>query len=78
METTKVNKERAMLIYRTMIEYQHAEGFSLTTREIAKMIGLKSNSDVNKYILWLVDHGYAKQKGRQSRAIPNHAEGGEL
>jgi predicted HTH transcriptional regulator len=58
-----------MLIYRTMIEYQYAEGFSMTTREIAQSLGLKSNSDVTKYVLWLVDNGYAKQKGKQNRAI---------
>ena len=66
----KMNKDRAMEIYRTMTEYQHAEGFSMTTREIANKIGLKSNSDVSVYIRWLVENGYAKQRGNQSRAIP--------
>ena len=66
----KMNKDRAMEIYRTMTEYQHAEGFSMTTREIANKIGLKSNSDVSIYIRWLVENGYAKQRGNQSRAIP--------
>jgi len=66
----KMNKDRAMEIYRTMTEYQHAEGFSMTTRDIADKIGLKSNSDVSVYIRWLVENGYAKQRGNQSRAIP--------
>jgi len=66
----KMNKDRAMEIYRTMTEFQHAEGFSMTTREIANKIGLKSNSDVSVYIRWLVENGYAKQRGNQSRAIP--------
>ena len=70
MENKKVNKERAMLIYRTMIEFQHENGFSMTTRELADKIGLKSNSDVAAYIRWLTDNGYVKQRGKQSRAIP--------
>jgi SOS-response transcriptional repressor LexA len=53
-----------------MIEYQHAEGFSMTTREIAQALGLVSNSDVSAHVRWLVDQGYAKTKGKQVRAIP--------
>ena len=71
----KLNKDRAMLIYRIMIEYQHACDFSMTTREIAEKLGLKSNSDVSVYILWLVDNGYVKQHGKQSRAIPQADRG---
>ena len=65
-----INKERAMQIYRIMIVYQHACDFSMTTREIANELGLVSNSDVSAHIRWLVEHGYAKTKGKQCRAIP--------
>ena len=65
----KINKERAMQIYRIMIEYQHEEGFSMTTREVADAVGLVSNSDVSAHIRWLIQEGYAKIKGRQIRAI---------
>jgi len=66
----KINKERTMQIYRLMIEYQHAEGFSMTTREIAKELNLVSNSDISFHIRYLVDNGYAKVRGKQIRAIP--------
>ena len=65
----KINKERAMQIYRIMIEYQHEEGFSMTAREVADAVGLVSNSDVSVHIRWLIQVGYAKIKGRQIRAI---------
>jgi len=71
----KINKERAMQIYRLMIEYQHAEGFSMTTRDIAKELNLASNSDVSAYVRWLVKEGYAKTRGKQVRAIPYEDRG---
>ena len=72
----KINLERAMLIYRTMVEYQHAEDFSMTTREMAEKLGLKSNSDVARYLKYLEENGYAKSKGRQIRAIPQEEKNG--
>lgn len=60
-----------MQIYRTMIEYQKKCDFSMTTREIAKELGLKSNSDIMPHVRWLIENGYAKMKGRQIRAIPD-------
>ena len=70
MPTRIIKRERAMQIYRIMIEYQHETDFSLTTREIAKEMGLVSNSDVSAHVRWLVDNGYAKTHGKQCRAIP--------
>ena len=66
-----ITKERAMQIYRLMIEYQFKEDFSMTTREIADALKLKSNSDISAHVRWLVSEGYVKVKGKQIRAIPN-------
>ena len=66
----KVNKDRAMLIYRTMIEFQHENDFSMTTRDIATKLNLASNSDIAFHVRYLIDNGYAKIRGKQIRAIP--------
>ena len=65
-----ITKERAMKIYQIMIEYQYKEDFSMTTREIAEALGLKSNSDISAHVRWLEENGYVKFKGKQFRAIP--------
>ena len=67
---TSKQKERAMDIYRMMIEFQHETDFSMTTRDIAKNFGLKSNSNFTPHLKWLVDGGYVKVRGKQLRAIP--------
>jgi SOS-response transcriptional repressor LexA len=67
--TRTINEGTALYIYRMMIEYQQTEGFSMTTREIANELGLVSNSDVAAHVRWLVDNGYAKQHGKQTRAL---------
>ena len=64
------NKELAMRVYRTMVEYQHETGFNMTTREIADKLGYSSWSWVHYYTTWLVAQGYVKQHGKQLQAIP--------
>jgi SOS-response transcriptional repressor LexA len=61
-----------MLVYRTMIEYQHETGFNMTIREIAEKLNYKSYSWVSYYIKWLTANGYTKQHGKQIQAIPNN------
>ena len=70
MTARVITKERAMKIYQIMIEYQFKEDFSMTTREIADALKLKSNSDISAHVRWLVSEGYVKVKGKQIRAIP--------
>ena len=70
------NKAKALDIYRVMIEYQQKEDFSLTTREIAELMGYKSYSWVTPYIKWLTANGYVKHKGKQFRAIPQEDKDG--
>jgi len=70
-----IKKDKAMQIYRLMIEYQQKEGFSMTTREIADELKLKSNSDMSPHFRWLEENGYVKSKGKQYRAIPQEDKG---
>ena len=72
------NKLLALKVYQVMIEYQHENDFSLTTREIAELMGYKSYSWVTPYIKWLTANGYAKHKGKQIRAIPQKDRGESL
>ena len=74
----KFDKEKALLVYRTMVEYQHENDFSMTTRMLAEKLGYQSNSPINHYLTWLKKNGYVKSLGRQVRAIPRDTEEGQL
>jgi len=63
------NQNRAMEIYRYMIEFQSEFGFSLTMREIRYQFNYKSHSGVYLYVQWLIDNGYVKTRGKQFRAL---------
>lgn len=67
--TRTFDEEKAMTVYRTMIEYQLNTGFNMTMREIADAVGYNSTSTAHHYVSWLVQQGMAEVKGRQVRAI---------
>jgi len=73
-----ISKTRAMQIYRVMVEYQFKNDFSMTTREIADVVGLRSNSDISAHVRWLEANGYVKSKGKQYRAVPYEEVKGDV
>ena len=64
------NHTLAMLVYRTMIEFQKETDFNPTYRDIATKLGYSTHSWLLYYINWLKANGYVKSRGKQLHANP--------
>ena len=65
-----INRQTSMKIYQTMIEFQNETDFSITYRELASRMGYTSYFWIFPHMNWLLENGYVKVWGKQTRAIP--------
>ncbi|ABR47089.1 transcriptional repressor, LexA family [Alkaliphilus metalliredigens QYMF] len=71
-------KDRKLAVLLAIDEFNHKRGYSPTVREIAKLVGVKSSSTVQKYLMDMEVWGMIERQRTLPRALVITDKGKEI